>query len=232
MTSHSAEGRGAGAAGCVPLRTEELYGERALFVPRWTTWARAGRLVLGAMALGCLVAAMVLVRVSEPGVATLLVLAGVVIGGFLVRDVCRMPYDGGVWLTPTRIGHRWGGQEWVVRWEEVMDRHVVPEGLRLVLRSGRDAFEDPVVSNHLLVVSHRTLVMLLDTLGEDPAKRAALGTETGLRAAEQIRATADGAGFRVEVRGAPRPSAGLLFTSSLLLVVLVLGLATLGRSWG
>jgi hypothetical protein len=88
ISSESAD-RGTDAARRVRLRNEELDGEPALFIPRWTTMARVGRLILAAMAVGCLAGAALLAMAGEPGWAILLLPVGLVTGAFLVRGLSQ-----------------------------------------------------------------------------------------------------------------------------------------------
>jgi len=219
------------AARKAALRIEQLEGESALFVPRWTAAARAGRLALAAIVLACVAGAVVAASAAAWGWLILLCLVAAVVGGLWARDARRMPYDGGMWLTPTRLAHRWAGRSWSVPWEEVTDPQVDP-ATGDVLLTRRNHPEPLVVSSHLLVMSSAAVAMLLGTLVADSAARSMLGTDAGRKQAETVRDTVDRDGFRPVVHGAPRASAGLVFGAVVVVIAVLLGLAALGRGTG
>jgi len=92
--------------------------EPALVVPRdpaptaVSSWTLAG---LGAVLL---LGGLVLVVLGEAGGVVLLVLGAPLL---LVAGPHRRDLAGGVWLTPTRLVHRYRGRQWIVRWSDVVD---------------------------------------------------------------------------------------------------------------
>jgi hypothetical protein len=222
------------AARKISLRNSDIDGEPALFVPRWTAMAKVGRLVLAGITAVCLGGAVASGITAAWGWVLFLVIVGVVVGAFLVRDVRKMPYDGGLWLTPSRLVHRWGGHTWKVSWDDLLDQHVDPAtgDVTLVARPQATPEPSPVVSTHLLVISDRAVVMMLGAFAADPPKRAALGTDLALRQAEEIRDVVDRADFQPRVHHAPRPSPALMFSVTLVVIAALLGFAALGRAAG
>lgn len=220
---------GTHAAGRVPLRLAAHEGGAAVFIPRWTIAARAGRVVLAAIVASAVAGGVVAGLAAEWGVVLLLLGISTIVAALLVRDSRKMPYDGGVWLTPAGMVHRWGGRTWSVAWDEVDDARLDPGSGDVVVttRSGAER-----VSTHLLVVSHRTLTMLIGTLAAEPHRRAALGTDAGLRWVSDVRATLDASGFEPTVHHAPKVTSGMVFTLSLVLAAVFLALAALGRAGG
>lgn len=231
MDSSDSLGGRPSAARKVALREEQLEGEPALFVPRWTAAARTGRLLLAVIVVACVAGVVIAAWAAAWGWLVLLCVVAGVVGGLWARDARRMPYDGGLWLTPTRVAHRWAGQRWSLPWEEVADQRVDPAtGDVLLERRGHP--EPLVISSHLLVMSSPAVVMLLGTLVADPSARSTLGTEAGRQRAEAVRDVVDRDGFRPVVHGAPRASAGLVFGAALVVIAVLLGLAALGRGTG
>lgn len=220
---------GTHAAGRVPLRLDTHEGGAAVFIPRWTTAARVGRLVLAIIVLAAVVGGLVAVLAAEWGVVLLLLVISTIVAALLVRETRTMPFDGGVWLTPTGLVHTWGGRTWSVGWDEVDDARLEPGSGDVVVTTGGGVER---VSTHLLVVSHRTLTMLLGTLAAEPHRRATLGTDAGLRWVSEVRATLDASGFEPTVHHAPRVTSGTVFTLSLVLAAVLLVLAALGRASG
>lgn len=217
------------AAGRVPVRLDDREGEAAVFIPRWTTAARAGRLILVVIVLAGVAAGLAAGLASEWGIVLFLLVIAAMVAALLVRDSRKMPFDGGVWLTPTRLVHRWGGHTWSAGWDEVADARLDPGSGDVVVttRSGEER-----VSAHLLVVSDRALTTLIEALVAEPDRRPLLGTEVGLRWVSEVRATLDAAGFEPTVHHAPRVTTAMVFTLSVVLAAVLLALAALGRATG
>lgn len=220
---------GTHVAGRVPLRLETLERGAAVFIPRWATAARVGRLVLAGLVLAAVVGGFVAALAAEWGVVLLLLVISTVVAALLVRDSRTMPFDGGVWLMPAGMVHTWGRRTWSVDWDEVGGARLEP-GSGDVLVTTRGGVER--VSTHLLVVSHRTLTTLIGTLAAEPQRRATLGTDAGLRWVTEVRAALDASGFEPTVHHAPRVTSGMVLTLSLVLVAVFLALAALGRASG
>ena len=195
-------------------------------MPRWTTAARAGRAVLLAIVAACVLGAIGSVLQHAWGWLVLLAVVAAVVTVLFVRDQRRMPYDGGLWLTPTRVVHRWAGRTDTLSWDDVVDVAVDPDagGAAVAGRISR-----VLVSPHLLVMSAPAVVMLVDALRDHPARRRLLGEEASLHEAEEVRDLVDRDDFSPVVTGAPRPSAGLMSAVVGVVIALLLGLAALGR---
>jgi hypothetical protein len=132
-------------------------------------------------------------------------------------------------MTPKRIVHTWGGKTWEIAWAELLEPRFDSESgdVELVVR-GHGAH---TVSTHLLVISGPALVLFLEAFQNDPAKRAALGTEQGRRQAEEIRDLVELHDFRPVVHSVPRLfSPGVWSLLSVVGAVVFLGLVMLGRS--
>lgn len=210
----------------LPLQTATRDGERALVVPRWTTPPRLGRALLVGLAVLATAVAVWTGASGGRGAALALGTTALLLAAVVVRDSVRMPYSGGVWLTPTRLVHELGREHWALDWDDVGG--ISHDGDDLVV-SARDGTPHTVRA-HLLVTDQRTVGALVDGFSEPPSRRESLGTEESLRLAEQTRRTTEPVGFRVVVQGAPPSSRRGLFLASLVVAVLVLAVAALGRS--
>jgi hypothetical protein len=215
----------------VRLRNESIEDEQALFVPRWTTPAKVGRAILAAILVGLVAGGVISALALAWGWTILFVMAGLCVGILLVRDARAMPFDGGVWLTPTRIRHQWGGREWAVGWDDVRDPSVDPESGDVRIRTEGSTDQTEVVAiTHALVMSGRALVMLIGALSADTARRARLGTDDELRRTEELRDLMDDKDFRPTVHGAPRISPAMMFGLCVVVIAVLLGMAALGRA--
>lgn len=212
--------------GSRPLETATHEGEPALLVPRWTRPPRVGRAVLLGLALlagggGAWAAAR-----GGAGVAITLGVLALVLVGVVLRDSVAMPYAGGLWLSPTRVTHRLGREEWSLAWEEIGEVSYSGDDLLLEQRGGGER----AVRAHLLVTDQRTIGTLVDAFRGDPARRASLGSEDSRRLAEQVRGSVQPPDFRVAVQGAVPSGRRGLFLAALVVAVVVLAIAALGRS--
>lgn len=214
----------------VPLRLDELHGEQAAFVPRYGTWVVVGRGISVAMISACLVGAW-LVRDSSGVGAGALVVAGLVLLGFLVRSVLVLPFDGGVWLGPSGLTHRWRRTEWQVAWSDVEGAQVeqgadgVDElDVRVLLRSR----ETRTINTHLLVLDPIALAQVVQGLaGPQSQGSTFVGSEAHLRDIETVRSTY--VPSRFVVRGASRVTTRGMFAAMSVLVAVIFALAALGR---
>lgn len=159
-----------------------------------------------------------------------LVAAALGLVALVLRDRRRTPYDGGVWLSPVGLSHRWGGRTWSVEWDDVVEARHDPASGDVVVRARRGgAAEELVLSTHLLVVPVPVLLTLLETYRDRPDRRRDLGTEPHLADVERLRA-GYAAGFRPVVHRAPSASPALLLGVAVLLLGLLIGLVVLGRA--
>ena len=214
----------------VPLQLTELRGEQSLFVPRCSTWAVVGRVLSGVMISACLVGAW-LVRDSSGVGAGVLLVAGLVLLGYLVRSVLLLPFDGGVWLSPSGLTHRWRRREWQVAWSDVEGAQV--EGaaagkheldVRVLLRSG----DTRTISTHLLVLDPVALSVVVEGLaGPQSQGSRFIGSEAHLRDTETVRSAH--VPSRFVVRGAGRVTTRGMFAAISVVVVVIFALAALGR---
>ena len=214
----------------VSLRLVERGGEQALFIPRYATWAKVGFALSASMITACLAGAWAVRDSSGVGAGALLV-AGLVLLGFFVRGVLVLPFDGGVWLAPSGLTHRWRRREWQVSWSDVAGAHV--EGaaagaheldVRVRLRSGGER----AISTHLLVMDPVALSLVVDGLAGPGSQGSPLvGSEAQLRDVETVRAAY--VPSRFVVRGGSRVTRRGMFAASSVLVAVIFALAALGR---
>ena len=210
----------------VPLQLVERGGEQALLLPRWRTPARTNRAVLGVLTLALVVGGTCLAAFAGITWAVLLVPIGIAFAGVFVRDVIKQPYDGGVWLSPTSLTHRWGHREWSLAWDDVLSAEVVET--RDVLVRSRLPGGGRVVSTHLLVLDPAALVALVEIYAQHPDRRGLLATQAGLDEAETVR-RGHLAGFEMVVHGQVKLTKASASTTFAVIAVAFFALVAFGR---
>ena len=210
----------------VPLQLVERDGERALLLPRWRTPARANRAVLGGLALALVVGGTCLAAFTDHSWGVLLIPVGIAFAGVFVRDVLKQPYDGGVWLSPTSITHRWGHRQWSLAWADVLSAEVVET--RDVLVRSRLPEAGRLISTHLLVLAPAALVALVEVYAQHPDRRGLLATQAGLDEAETVR-RGHSAGFEMVVHGQMKLTKASTSTTFAVIAAVFFVLVALGR---